>query len=998
MSLVPGSQPLPFTQQVERRGGFILRIFSTLRFVIKRAFHHRAILLPVLLGVLAAVTVLCSVPLFSNAASNVGLQATLKTSGPAITKNLEITFSTPPLDAATYTRAMQAATANAQYYLGSAVVPNTPISRGDVPDLALYPDGDAHHFPTALVNTAEALFVDGMDSNHITLTQGRFPSSTVTSSQTSQGTAYDVEAIIGSDWADLFHLKLNDVLNLADQTDHPSSFLRVHFVGFFQDQPKNPNDPIWYDNLSPFTQAITCCNQPYPPAPIWLNQSAFENAIPQLGLKHQMTYSWFYYLDLRSLNASNASSVLANLQALKSHLQLTTSGGSGQQASYDGLSKLDDLLSTFLQHLFFVTIATLVAILPGLALLLLYVGLAAAALAERNREEITLMKSRGASTWQVLFLSGIEALLLCLVAILLAPLLAGQVTNLLTSFSFFGGALGSSASLSVIPTLQTYLYAGAAALFCLLALLLPAIAAVRSSLLTVKRETSRPRLLNLSLRLAPGILLAALGIFGYIEIRQRGAFFSPNAQGVLSVDWVAALSPTLLLLGAAGLGLLLLPPLLGLLDRLGQRLPNISVGLALRQMARRPSAYSRLVLLLTLTISLGIFASIFSGTLLNSFGDRAAYMSGSDLRLVEGQVGLSDAMRQAAPLEDHIKLLPGVTDGMNIFRAVGTAPSAVLRYPDITTLAVDSTKFIKLAYWRSDFADVPVTTLMQDLQEQVTQPDSLPALVDDRLLNDAGLHIGDELNVELGINIDANFIIAGTFHYFPTLDTSQYALVCDVTKLLTILNQAINQQGNTPVAPNEVWLKLAPTAPQYTADQVSAILAHNPQHKQVVVTVQEADDRAALLTTLRNDPLHFSISGALSLDFVVAALLSVIGFVVLFYLIAQRRSFEFGVLRAMGLSLRQLAGSLSWEQLTLIFSAVVFGVVLGVVIASSVLPALATDDTGTPLLPPFATHIDLASILQLSLFLLGCVLAALAATIVIFRRLQLHEVLRLGEE
>lgn len=969
-----------------------MRIFSTLRFVIKRAFHHRGILLPVLLGVLAAVTVLCSVPLFSTAASNVGLQATLNTPGPAITKNLEITFSTPPLDPATYSRAMQAATGNAQYYLGSAMVPNTPISRGDAPDLALYPAGDAHHFPSNLVNTAEAWFVDGMDSNHLKLVQGRFPASTVTNSQTSQGMAYDVEAVVATDWATQFNLKLNDVLELADQTDHPGSFLRVHFVGFFQ--IKDQKDPIWYDNLSPFTQAIADPNQPLPPAPIWLNQAAFQQTIPQLGLKHEMVYSWFYYLNLAGLNASTASTVLGNLQALKSRMQLASSGGSGQQASYDALSQLDSLLNTFLQHLFFVTIATLVAILPGLALLLLYVGLAAAALAERNREEITLMKSRGASTWQVLFLSGIEAILLCLVAILISPLLAGQVTNLLTSFSFFGSALGASTGLFTLPSLQTYLYASAAALACLLALLLPAIAAVRSSLLTVKRETSRPRLLNLSLRLAPGLLLAALGVFGYIEIRQRGAFFSPDAQGNLTVDWVAALSPTLLLLGAAGLGLLALPPLLGLLDRLGQRLPSISVGLALRQMARRPASYSRLVLLLTLTISLGIFASIFSGTLLNSFGDRAAYMSGADLRLVEGQVGLSDAARQAAPLEDHLTLLPGVTDGMNAFRVVGTAPSAVLRYPNVTALAIDSKKFAKLAYWRSDFADAPLDTLMQDLRVPVSQQAAVPAIIDDQLLNDAGLHVGDQINVELGIDIAANFIIEGTFHYFPTLDTSQYALVADVNLLLSVLNQ----NPLSHVAPNEIWLKLAPNAPQYTADQVSNILANNPQHKQVIETVQEAFDRTALASSLRNDPLHFSISGALSLDFVVAALLSVIGFVVLFYLIAQRRSFEFGVLRAMGLSLRQLAGSLTWEQVTLIFSAVVFGLLLGFVIANSVLPALATDDTGQPLLPPFATHIDLLSIVQLSIFLLGCMIAALAATIVIFRRLQLHEVLRLGEE
>lgn len=970
-----------------------MQIFSTLRFVIKRAFHHRAILLPVLLGVLAAVTVLCSVPLFSAAAADVGLQATLATPGPAITKNLEITFSTPALDPATYARSTQAVTANAQYYLGTSIVANAPIRNGHAPNLALYPQRDAHRFPTNFINTAEAWFLNGADTNHLTFTQGHLPSNNVTTSQTSQGTAYDIDAIISKDWADVFHLKLNDVLELADQTDHPGSFLRLHFVGFFQ--PKSLNDPIWFDNLDPFTPPIADPNQPLPPAPIWLSEAGFENSIPHLGLKHQIVYTWQYYLDLSSVSAANAGTVLSNLQALKSHLQLATPSGAGQQAHYDALSKLDSLLDTFLQHLFFVTIATLVAILPGLALLLLYVGLAAAALAERNREEITLMKSRGASTWQVLLLSTIEALLLCIVALLAAPLLAGQVTNLLSSFSFFGGSSKASPSLTVLPTLATYLYAGAAAILCLLALLLPAIAAARASLITVKRETSRPRLAALWLRLAPGILLAALGVFGFVEIRQRGAFFAQDAKGNLTIDWVAALSPTLLLLGAAGLGLLALPPLLGLLDRLGQRIPRVSVGLALRQMARRPAPYSRLVLLLTLTISLGLFASLFSGTLLNSFGDRAAYLSGADLRLVEGASGQADTQRQAAPLADHLSLLPGVTDGMNVFRAVGTAPSDVLRYPDVTTLAIDSTKFERLAYWRSDFADTPLSTLMQMLRKNVSESDTLPAIVDDRLLADTGKHIGEQINIELGFDTGASFVIEGTFHYFPTLDTSQYAIVCDVSRLLDRLHQS---STSNQVAANEVWLKLAANAPHYTADQVEDRLAHNPQQKQVIVSVQAAYDRATLMESLRNDPLHFSISGALSLDFVVAALLSVIGFVVLFYLIAQRRSFEFGVLRAMGLSLRQLAGSLSWEQVTLLVSALILGIALGLVLANSVLPALATDDTGKPLLPPFATHMDFQSILQLGIFLFACMLAALAATIVIFRRLQLHEVLRLGEE
>ncbi len=968
-----------------------MSIFSTLRFVIKRAFHHRAILLPVMLGVLAAVTILCSVPLFSAAAADVGLQATLHTPGQPVSKHIRVDLTTPALDPITYAHATQSVTANVQYYLDNKMAPNAPLRQGEAAELAIYPGGDGHHFPSHLINTADVWFVQGMGSDHLQLTQGHLPSSNVTVTQTSQGTAYDIEAIILSDWAEHFHLKPNDVLEIADQTDHPDSFLRVHFVGFFQ--PKDPKDPVWFGNGDIFTLPITCCNQPFPPAPIWLSESAFENSIPHLGLKHPVVYTWFYYLDLEPISSGNASTVLDNIQALKARFQLANPGND-QQISYDAKSGLDQLLNTFLQKFFFVTIATLVAILPGLALLLLYVGLAASALAERNREEIALMKSRGASTWQVLALSAIEALLLCGVSLLIAPLLAGQVTGILTRFSFFGASPGNSASLLTMPASQTYIYAGVAAILCLFTLLFPATSAARASLVAIKRETSRPRLSSLAIRIAPGLLLAALGVFGYIEIRQRGTFFSSDPQGNLAVDWVAAAAPTLLLLGTAGLGLLLLPPLLSLMDKIGQHIPSISVSLALRQMARRPAPYSRLVLLLTLTIALGIFASLFSGTLLNSFSDRAAYQSGSDLRLVEGQLGLSDIERQAAPLEEHLHLLPGVVDGMNAFRAKGTAPSDTLRYADVYTLAIDSTKFAHLAYWRPDFADQPLSTLMSALRGKVSQTAAVPGLVDDRLLADTGKQIGDEINIQLGTSVDANFVIVGTFHYFPTLDTSQYAIVGDISKLLPLLNQP----GLTQVHPNEVWLKMAPNAPQYTADQVATRLVNNPQHKQVIVTIQEAFDRAALAKSLHNDPLHFSIAGALSLDFVVAALLSVIGFVVLFYVIARRRSFEFGVLRAMGLSLQQLASSLSWEQLTLLTSAMLLGLALGFVLANSVLPALATDDTGKPLLPPFATHLDTQSVVQLGLFLVVCALAALAATLVIFRRLQLHEVLRLGEE
>lgn len=975
-----------------------MRLRSTLRFVLKRSWHHRTILLPVLLGVLAAVTVLCSVPLFANAAAEVGLEATLHAPGPALNRGFEVRFDTPALDAATYARASQGTTANAQYFLGHDLVNSAPIRSGHVSELPGYRPGEKHGFGnSSLDTTIDLWFLSSMSPNYLELTEGSFPSPDVTTSQTAQGTAYDVEALVSPQWADHwaahFPFKLGSVLEVTDQTENTTAFLRIHFVSFFQ--PKDQRDPIWFDDLGAFTQPVSVAEEPLPPMPVLLNETAFEKAVPALGLSHPIEYIWFYYLNLNAISAVNAQDVQNNITAAKSRFDLANPGTTDTRIGYNSLTKLDQILGTFLQRLFYVTVGTLVTILPGLALLLLYLALAASALVERSREEVALMKSRGASTWQVLSLSIIEALLLCGLSLAVAPLLAGQVTGLLTSLSFFGNGISQSVLVLSLPTSQTYLYAGVGALLCLIVLMLPATLAARTNLVALKRLLSRPRTLPIWLRLAPGVLLVLLGAFGFIEIRQRGAFFTQNPQGALSVDWVAALSPTLLLLGAAGLGLLILPPLLLVLDKLGQRLPSVAVGMALRQMARRPAAYSRLVLLLSLTIALGLFASLFSGTFVNSFQDRAAYASGADLRLVEGADGTPPYDRIAAPLEDHLALLPGVTDGMNAFRSVGTIPLSNLRYPNVEALAIDSTKFTRLSYWRPDFADQSPQALMSLLLKPVNQPDALPAIVDDRLFQEAHLQLGESLDVQLGLGLNASYVVVGTYHFFPTQNTNNYALVSDVNMLLQTVKHG-NPLNHTE--PNEIWLKLAPNAPHYTAAMITDHFLHNAEHKQVIVGIQEIYERSSLTTSLRNDPLHFSISGALSLDFVVAALLSVVGFVVLFYLIAQRRSFEFGVLRAMGLSLRQLASSLAWEQVTLLLSAVLLGVSLGWAVSTAMLPALATDETGNPLLPPLATHINITSLVELALFLVACLAAALLATIVIFRRLKLHEVLRLGEE
>ncbi|HEU5200312.1 MAG TPA: FtsX-like permease family protein [Ktedonobacterales bacterium] len=969
----------------------------TSRLTVKRAWHRRVVVAPVLLGVLATIIVLAGVPLFAAATTEVSLQSTLHAPAASSSRSLKIFFSPPSvLDATGYQHFNHIFTSSARSTLGSDLLQQAPVRSGQTAPLHLYPAGSAHT-SQHLLDTATLWFSSEMNTTHLHLSDGRFPSPRLLDTEhTQQQTVYDVEAMVSPDWATQFQLHLNDVLEVTvpikanpnnnqpispEAQEEQENFLRVHIVGFFQ--PKSLQDPAWFGDLDPFTPPISAVLEPLPPAPIWLNEGAFLSALTDIGLQGiDLSYIWAFPLNVDSITASNAAVTHANIIQLK------------EDSIADVITSLDSTLQDFLQRLAFVEIFVLVALLPGLALLFVYLGITALALMEQSHEEFTLMKSRGASPWQILSLTLKEGLLLCGSAFLAGPLLTWLLITLLAGTGYFAG-FASFVGLSLLLSLpQAYGYAFAGTGICFLILLLSAIASTRSSLLTAKISLSRPRRRSLFLRFAPGALLVALGAYGTIQIQQSDTFFTTNLKGALTIDWNAAAAPTLLLLGMAGLSLLLLPPLLGWLDRLGQRLSGVSFALAVRQMVRRPAPYSRLVFLLSLTVSVGLFAAIFSGTLNGSLDDRAAYQTGADLRLVEGDKGVPDYERQAAPLTDQLRALPGAQSGFSAFRTTSALSSTTLNAPQSTILAVDSAHVAQVAYWRSDFADQPLETLMGLLQHARVQSNTIPAIVSDQLLAQVRGKVGGEVGFPIGSGFVATFTIVGTYHFFPTLDPG-LSLVCDLHQLAA---QSTGAGSTNQIAPTEVWLKLAPDAPVYTTALVQQHLLYNAQHKQIIVGIIQTDDRAALATSYRKDPLDTLFIGALSLDFIIAGLLCTAGLILLFYLLARQRAFEFAVLRSMGLSLRQLTRSLGWEQLTLLGVALLLGIPLGIVIALLSLPVFTIDTTGTPQLLPVIPQLSVPSALQQSVFLLVCLGIALACTLAIFRRLRVQEALRLGEE
>ena len=144
--------------------------------------------------------------------------------------------------------------------------------------------------------------------------------------------------------------------------------------------------------------------------------------------------------------------------------------------------------------------------------------------------------------------------------------------------------------------------------------------------------------------------------------------------------------------------------------------------------------------------------------------------------------------------------------------------------------------------------------------------------------------------------------------------------------------------------------------------------------------------------------MALGIIGALSLGFIVAGLFAAIGLVVSASVAARQRRTEFALLRALGLSSRQLSAWLWLENSAVVIVSLVAGVGLGLLIGWVALPFVTVTQQAAAPFPPPVIRTDWSSIAVLvavSTLSLGVTVLVLAQ---VLRRIGIGSVLRMGED
>ncbi|CAG6398874.1 ABC transporter permease [Streptomyces cocklensis] len=260
-------------------------------------------------------------------------------------------------------------------------------------------------------------------------------------------------------------------------------------------------------------------------------------------------------------------------------------------------------------------------------------------------------------------------------------------------------------------------------------------------------------------------------------------------------------------------------------------------------------------------------------------------------------------------------------------------------------------------------------------------PAPLPVVADATALRDGHLTVGSTTTLDVGLSSPVTAKIVGVPASLRGLGRGQGHLIADQRQLAAALTLA----GGLQKDPAFWRIDSSDTSRTAAAVAAEPALGH-------------ATTTASAAAALQADPFRRGLHRVLELVRLLAPAFAVVAFTVHAVVSTRQRRKEFALLRAIGIRSQGLSVLLGAEQLGLVLFAVIPGALMGMALASTVLPLVTLDDTGHAPYPPLPVVLPWATVAlvtALTAVAIGAVVLLLAR---LLARVDLVRVLRAGED
>ncbi|MFC5406969.1 ABC transporter permease [Cohnella soli] len=816
--------------------------------------------------------------------------------------------------------------------------------------------------------------------NHIKIEDGRLPAKKAVNG------VYEV--LLTSQALSSFRIVLDQELTLQD--DKIKGTVTIKPVGIFS--KKNDDDPYFRStNLSDLNSSFVIDSE--------LFDSAFirGNEVPVTGS------GWFFVLDYTKLNIGNVENFMNTDKAIREKVKTRVAAfqsdfsvpALGTINKYFERSKQLNKLMWSLN-------------VPVLIMLGFYMFMVSNLIVDRQKNEIAILRSRGASRLQIVLSFAAEGIVLCGIAWILGPFIGLGLTKVLGASNGFLEFV-QRANMTVRLNKDAFVFGGIAALTAFVMTLVPVLLATRVSIVDHKRQLARSQRMPFWHKAFLDVICLAVSIYGLYTFDKR--LKDLKALGLksddLTIDPLQFVMPALFVVGGGLLLLRLYPYALKLVYWAGRKWWPPSLYATLIQVGRSSGQYQFLMIFLIMTIAVGVFSAGAARTLNNNTEERIRYSHGADFVLQSRW--MNDAPPPPAPgapqpatpapkvihyLEpsfDPFTKLDGVEHAAKVFikerASFGTGQQTGMA----TLIGIDSDEFGLTAWLPNHLLDYPYYEYLN-----LMAADSRAVLISKSLADQRNVKVGDTINVGWDGVDSQPFVVYGIIKYFPTFNPNPPVGSVDASDDASKANAPMLIVGNLSriqfqlaLEPYQVWLKMKPEAS-------TAAFYESIKKKELPLTsfVNTKED----LIKAKNDPFLLALNGVLTLGFIISILISFVGFLLYWILSLKGRTLQNGIMRAIGLSLRQLIGMLALEQLLTSGVAIVIGVLIGNFASELFVPNFQIAFNPSSLVPPF--KVVFAAIDFVRLYAVVFIMIALGLGILSFMlsRIRVHQALKLGED
>lgn len=651
-----------------------------------------------------------------------------------------------------------------------------------------------------------------------------------------------------------------------------------------------------------------------------------------------------------------------------------------------------ELLDSYLQKINRISATLLILQIPVLIMLAAFLFMISGQMYEMEKNEISVIKSRGSSRGQIFRLYLYQGIVLTLIGGLLGVPLGALFSKVLGSVQNFL-EFDTSRSLTITYTKTSAVYAAVAMLVTLLSITIPAISHSKVSIVKLK-QSKNVRKKSWWKKLYLDFVLLGVAGYGYYTFYKNMTAVSGTVMEGQSLDPLLYISSSLFIVGMGLLFLRLQPHIVKLIYWLGSRFWGPASYISFMETIKQGSKQQLIILFLIMTVSLGMYHSTVARTILDNAVRNTDYIDACDMILEEYWTEIVDenGALTGAYVEPDYKKFASMDFAQQYTRVYmdeyGYISEEKSSRQAVTIMGIHTKEFGELT-----FVDESVLGkhYYEYLNELAVEQEGV--LVSSNFKTKLGYEVGDTLAFYNSAKTGASCKIVDFIDYWPGYAPTKLTLSPDgsseiADNYLVVTHYDLTRQ-KFGVRPYEIWVSL-----NEDADEEAIYNWIEGNEIKVKRYVNRSND---LLETM-SDPLLQGTNGILTLGFVVTLVLCAVGYMIYWIMSIKDRELIFGVLRAGGFHKNEIVRMLLVEQLFAGVFAVFAGIGIGWISSVMFVPIIQLSYASATQVLPLTLIMDQVDFLRLFGVIAGVMLTCLIVLISLLFHMNVTKALKLGEE